>query len=32
MFRTLTVLVENNPGVLTRVASLFSRRDIISTA
>lgn len=26
MFRTLTVLVENNPGVLTRVASLFSRR------
>ncbi|NLA27176.1 MAG: acetolactate synthase small subunit [Firmicutes bacterium] len=26
MLRTLTVLVENNPGVLTRVASLFSRR------
>lgn len=26
MFRTLTVLVENNPGVLTRVTSLFSRR------
>ena len=26
MYRTLTVLVENNPGVLTRVTSLFSRR------
>ena len=26
MFRILSVLVENNPGVLTRVASLFSRR------
>ena len=26
MYRTLTVLVENSPGVLTRVASLFSRR------
>ena len=23
---TLSVLVENNPGVLTRIAALFSRR------
>ncbi len=32
MKHTLAVLVENKSGVLSRVASLFSSADIISTA